>query len=55
MLEWFNDNSQGISPGELKEIERKIGELMESMSKWFHHSEEREEFIENFTIILENI
>lgn len=47
-LEWFNDNSQGISPGELKEIERKIGELMESMSIWSHHSEEREEFIEKF-------
>ncbi len=44
-LEWF----QGISPGELKEIKREIGELMESMSIWSHHSEEREEFIEKFS------
>ncbi|MCR6783681.1 MULTISPECIES: hypothetical protein [Bacillus cereus group] len=47
-LEWFNDYPQGISPDELKEIERKIGELMGSMFIWSHHSEEREGFIKQF-------
>lgn len=40
-LEWFNDYPQGISPDELKEIEREIGELMGSMFIWSHHTEER--------------
>ncbi|MEB9552487.1 hypothetical protein P4J60_17910 [Bacillus cereus] len=48
-LEWFNDYPQGISPDELKEIEREIGELMGSMSIWSHHTEEREEFIKIFS------
>lgn len=48
-LEWFNDYPQGISPGELKGIERKIGELMGSMFIWSHHIEEREEFIKQFS------
>ncbi|PFV28036.1 hypothetical protein [Bacillus thuringiensis] len=47
-LGWFNDYPQGISPDELKEIEREIGELMGSMSIWSHHIEEREEFIKKF-------
>ncbi|AAM26144.1 MULTISPECIES: hypothetical protein [Bacillus] len=47
-LEWFNDYPQGISPGELKEIKREIGELMGSMSIWSHHTEEREGFIKQF-------
>lgn len=49
-LEWFNDYPQGISPDELKGIERKIGELMGSMFIWSHHTEEREEFIKKFSI-----
>ncbi|WP_176581226.1 hypothetical protein [Bacillus thuringiensis] len=48
-LEWFNDYPQGISPDELIEIEREIGELMGSMSIWSHHTEEREEFIKIFS------
>ncbi|MDA2549581.1 hypothetical protein PDQ03_25995 [Bacillus cereus] len=48
-LEWFNEYPQGISPDELKEIEREIGELMGSMSIWSHHTEEREEFIKIFS------
>ncbi|HHT7061250.1 TPA: hypothetical protein ACTZ5S_003648 [Bacillus cereus] len=48
-LEWFNDYPQGISPDELKEIEKEIGELMGSMSIWSHHTEEREEFIKKFS------
>ncbi|MED2918683.1 hypothetical protein [Bacillus thuringiensis] len=48
-LEWFNYYPQGISPGELKEIERKRGELMGSMSIWSHHTEEREGFIKQFS------
>ncbi|WP_242311746.1 hypothetical protein [Bacillus cereus group sp. BfR-BA-01331] len=48
-LEWFNDYSEGISPDELKEIEKEIGELMGSMSIWSHHTEEREEFIKKFS------
>ncbi|MEK4599059.1 hypothetical protein MKY21_28400 [Bacillus sp. FSL R9-9497] len=48
-LEWFNDYPQGISPDELKGIEREIGELMGSMSIWSYHSEEREEFIKQFS------
>ncbi|WP_144650591.1 hypothetical protein [Bacillus cereus] len=47
-LGWFNDYPQSISPDELKEIEREIGELMGSMSIWSHHIEEREEFIKKF-------
>ncbi|MEE3950070.1 hypothetical protein [Bacillus wiedmannii] len=47
-LEWFNDYPQGISPDELKEIEREIGELMGSMSIWSLHTDEREEFIKKF-------
>ncbi|MCC2327367.1 hypothetical protein LKM20_19800 [Bacillus wiedmannii] len=48
-LEWFNDYPEGISPDELKEIEKEIGELMGSMSIWSHHTEEREEFIKQFS------
>ncbi|EDZ48887.1 MULTISPECIES: hypothetical protein [Bacillus] len=48
-LEWFNYYPQGISPGELKEIEREIGELMGSMFIWSHHIEEREGFIKQFS------
>jgi hypothetical protein len=48
-LEWFNDYPEGISPDELKEIEKEIGELMGSMSIWSHHTEEREEFIKKFS------
>lgn len=48
-LEWFNDYPQGISPDELKGIERKIGELMGSMFIWSHHIEEREGFIKKFS------
>ncbi|WP_422425033.1 hypothetical protein [Bacillus sp. PSXD-155] len=48
-LEWFNDYPEGISPEELKEIERELGELMGSMSIWSHHIEEREEFIKQFS------
>ncbi|OJD97955.1 hypothetical protein A9487_24995 [Bacillus cereus] len=48
-LEWFNDYPQGISPDELKEIEREIGELMGSMFIWSHHIEEREGFIKQFS------
>ncbi|MGF1436905.1 hypothetical protein ACQUW6_21940 [Bacillus thuringiensis] len=48
-LEWFNDYLQGISPDELKEIEREIGELMGSMFIWSHHIEEREGFIKQFS------
>ncbi|MCY8952458.1 hypothetical protein MOE39_01075 [Bacillus cereus] len=48
-LEWFNDYSEGMSPDELKEIEKEIGELMGSMSIWTHHLEEREEFIKQFS------
>ncbi|MED1900011.1 hypothetical protein P4V05_07395 [Bacillus thuringiensis] len=47
-LERFNDYPQGISPDELKEIEREIGELMGSMSIWSLHTDEREEFIKKF-------
>ncbi|MEH7061821.1 hypothetical protein [Bacillus wiedmannii] len=47
-LEWFNDYPQGLSPDELKEIEREIGELMGSMSIWSLHTNEREEFIKKF-------
>ncbi|MDR4943120.1 hypothetical protein COM47_23340 [Bacillus wiedmannii] len=47
-LEWFNDYPQGISPDELKGIEREIGELMGSMSIWSLHTNEREEFIKKF-------
>ncbi|MDA2141263.1 hypothetical protein PDN64_24585 [Bacillus cereus group sp. Bc256] len=48
-LEWFDDYPEGISPDELKEIEKEIGELMGSMSIWSHHTEEREEFIKRFS------
>ncbi|HDR8481126.1 hypothetical protein IRV17_28690 [Bacillus cereus] len=48
-LGWFNDYPEGISPDELKEIEKEIGELMGSMSIWSHHSEEREKFIKQFS------
>ncbi|HGP3676969.1 MULTISPECIES: hypothetical protein [Bacillus cereus group] len=48
-LEWFNDYPQGISPDELKGIEREIGELMGSMFIWSHHIEEREGFIKQFS------
>ncbi|EMX0193209.1 hypothetical protein AAFX88_004236 [Bacillus cereus] len=48
-LEWFNDYPQGISPDELKENKREIGELMESMFIWSHHIEEREGFIKQFS------
>ncbi|PHB12105.1 hypothetical protein COE84_13390 [Bacillus wiedmannii] len=47
-LKWFNDYPQGLSPDELKEIEREIGELMGSMSIWSLHTNEREEFIKKF-------
>ncbi|MEC5263844.1 hypothetical protein, partial [Bacillus mycoides] len=36
-LKWFNDYPEGISPDELKEIERELGELMGSMSIWSHY------------------
>ncbi|RHW07183.1 hypothetical protein [Bacillus cereus] len=48
-LEWFNDYPQGISPDELKEIEREIGELMGTTFIWSHHIEEREGFIKQFS------
>ncbi|WP_219375167.1 hypothetical protein [Bacillus mycoides] len=48
-LEWFNDYPEDMSPDELKEIEKEIGELMGSMSIWSHHAEEREEFIKKFS------
>ncbi|PIE92715.1 hypothetical protein CO726_25030 [Bacillus fungorum] len=48
-LEWFNDYPEGMSPDELKEIEQEIGELLGSMSIWSHDTEEREEFIEQFS------
>lgn len=48
-LEQFKDYPQGISPDELKEIERELGELMGSMSIWSHYIEEREEFIKQFS------
>ncbi|AZJ24587.1 hypothetical protein CT694_34675 (plasmid) [Bacillus wiedmannii bv. thuringiensis] len=48
-LEWFNDYPKGILPEELKEIKREIGELMGNMSIWSHHTEEREEFLKQFS------
>ncbi|TCW52940.1 hypothetical protein EC917_11259 [Bacillus thuringiensis] len=48
-MEWFSDYPQGISPDQLKEIERELGELMGSMSIWSHHIEESEEFIKQFS------